>query len=217
MSFLTGDKNQALENRKKFARKNDFDENSIVSVNQIHGNKVLKVSNKDGGREIDADGMITNQKGIYLIKKLADCLSIAFYDPKNQAIGLIHAGWQGLDKDIINNVVLQMKRNFRSHSENLIVQFSPSIGPCHYGGPPQLRNTKDPKWKKYIAKDVDENYGIDLWQFAKDQLINLGVLEENIYNPKLCTFESKDYFSHRRSQKTNEPDFRFATMLGIKN
>lgn len=216
MSFYTGNKEEALINRKKFAQKNKLDPQKIISVNQVHGNKVLKVCDKDSNQEIDADGMITNQKGIFLIKKIADCLAIAFYDPKNQAIGLIHAGWQGLDKDIINNVVLQMQRTFRVHPENLIVEFSPSIGPCHYGGPIKLRQSKDPKWQKYIAKDADENHGVDLWQFAKNQLIKLGVLEENIYNPKICTFEENKFFSHRRAQKNNEPDFRFAAILGIK-
>ena len=215
MSFMIGDPKEALENRKKFAKKNNIDPNKIISVNQVHGNKVLLVTQEDTNKEVDGDGMITNQKGIYLIKKLADCLSIAFYDPKNETIGLVHAGWLGLDKNIINNVIMQMKRTFRTHSENLLVQFSPSIGPCHYGGPLSLRKSTDPKWRKYIAIDADENHGIDIWQFASDQLIEQGVLPENIFNPKICTFESKIYFSHRRSTKTGEPDSRFATILGI--
>lgn len=216
MSLVTGDEKEALENRKKFAEKNNFDPNKIVSVNQIHSNKVLLVTEKNTDKEVDGDAMITNQKGIYLIKKIADCLSIAFYDPKNQAIGLAHAGWLGLDKAIIKKTILKMKKNFGTKPQDLIIQLSPSIGPCHYGGPPNLRNTKFKKWQKYIAKNADENHGLNLWKLAEDQLTESGVLKKNIYNPKICTFENKNYFSHRRSTQTGEPDYRFATILGIK-
>ncbi len=56
---------------------------------------------------------------------------------------------------------------------------------------------------------------MDIWKEAENQLIKTGILKENIDNPKICTYESKDYFSHRRAADQNQDDFRFVTILGL--
>ncbi|MBI2040137.1 laccase domain-containing protein [Candidatus Microgenomates bacterium] len=190
MSFFREDKKTVLENRKKFLKRLGINPNSVAEVKQIHSNKIISVTNRLPSSDTKADGLITNETGIYLMVKIADCIPIGLYDPKHNAIGLIHVGWRGLEKDIIKNVVKSMKKNFNTNPKDLIVKFGPSIGPCHYR--------------------------LNLWQLAEDQLQKLSVLKKNIDNPKICTYESKDYFSHRRSVVENlKEDYRFITTLGI--
>lgn len=198
MKFAQGSQQETLDNRIKFLNNFGISLNSVVDTNVQHGNKILKVGKNDlknGAYEdktaLKVDGLITNEQGVYLFLTIADCLPIAVYDPKNKAIGLIHAGLRGLDMAIIEKAVSKMKGQFNTNSNDLIVQIGPSIGHCHY--------------RK------------DLWKQAENQLINLGIIKENINNPKICTYESKDYFSHRKAEdKKFSHDYRFATILGLR-
>lgn len=58
---------------------------------------------------------------------------------------------------------------------------------------------------------------MNIWQQAEDQLIKQGVLKKNIDNPQICTYHTKDYFSHRRSEDQKLPEDRFVTILGLTN
>jgi len=185
MDFRFGEYKKVLENRKKFFNK--LGVKNIVEVKQIHDNNVVLIENIVDP-DTAADGMVTNHN-IYLMLRIADCIPIGLYDPTHQALGLVHAGSKGLEKSIIKNVLNQMKKNFKTNPKDLIVNFGPSIGPCHYK--------------------------MDLWTEAEKQLSEYGVLEKNIDNPKICTYESKDYFSHRRSQDFKTEGGRFVTILGF--
>lgn len=188
MSLNSEDPKEASENRRKFFKK--FCIKDVAEVSQIHNNNVVLVHEVISSDTV-ADGMITSNKGIYLLLKVADCIPIGFYDLKNQAIGIVHAGWRGLEKGIIKNTIDLMKESFDTNVKDLLINFGPSIGPCCYR--------------------------MDLWKEAEDQLIDCGVLKKNIHNPRICTYESKDYFSHRRVVDQNLPDFRFVTILGLQN
>lgn len=193
MSLVRGDGEGAV-NRKKFLQSKKITFESVVPLRTIHRNKVHKVTTRDSSRGLEnsktaikADAVITNEKDIYLLIRTADCLPIAVYDPENKAIGLIHASRHNISK-IIKNTIQEMKNNFGNRPEDLVVGIGPSIGPCHYE--------------------------IDLWRIAEEELEKLGI--KNIYNPKICTYESKDYFSRRRSIKENLVDNYFATIFGMK-
>lgn len=187
MSLMHGDPREVLENRKKFFKKNGIQ--NIAEITQVHGNRVV-VADKTTDPEIEADGLITNRQGLYLMIKLADCMAIGFYDRKQKAIGLAHAGSKGLERRIIKTTIDKLIKEFKINPKDLTVKISPSIGPCHYK--------------------------INIWQEAEKQLIESGILEENIENPKDCTYENKDYFSHRRSDDTKTKEGRFVTILGLQ-
>lgn len=190
MSIYCGDPIQATQNKDNFFKGIKINPNNVVELKQVHGNKIIKV-NKIPTKIVAADGLITNNPKIYLMVRAADCHQIGIYDPTHQTIALIHTGYKGLEKRIIKKAVANLKKIYGSNPKDLSVQFGPSIGPCHYR--------------------------IDLWKEAEDQLISLGTLKENIENPKICTYENKDYFSHRRAVDQNTADFRFATILGLSH
>lgn len=189
MSFDSDSPTEALENRKRFFKNLGINLKNVAEVKQAHGNKVI-IIDKIPNPETEADGLITNKAEVYLMMKIADCMAIGFYDPKHHVIGIAHVGWQGLEKEIIKEMVENMKDNFDTNPKELFIQISPSIGPCHYR--------------------------LDIWTKAEKQLISCGILKENFDNPKICTYESKEYFSHRRSEDQNLPEYRFVTILGLK-
>ncbi|MDO8498501.1 MAG: polyphenol oxidase family protein [bacterium] len=223
MSFVKGDPEQALENRQNFLNLLGINLDSIVSMYAQHGVEVIKVGKDDLGKgahdsesAFKVDGLVTNEPGVNMFLMTADCLPVVFYDPQRKALGLIHAGWKGLHLGILESAIKSFKQHFESNPQKLLVHIAPSIGPCCY----IKQNTKEveanPKWHPYLKK-ADDGISIDLWNFAQDQLVSLGIKQENIENSKICTYHSNQYFSNRKFNVENlSQDFRFATVLGLK-
>lgn len=188
MSFVHGNLKEVLKNREKFFKKLKINTKKVAEVKQTHNNKVL-VADIPPNSSTEADGLITNKENVLLMIKIADCMAISFYDSKHKAIALIHAGFRGLENGIIKNVISLLEKNFNTDPKDLLVKISPSIGPCCYR--------------------------MDIWQEAENQLVGLGLLPKNIDNPRICTYESKEYFSHRRSANTKTKEDRFVTIAGL--
>ena len=89
--------------------------NSIHWLNQIHGNDVYQVTDKIGTAAISADAHITRLPNVALAIMTADCVPVMIATDAaddNKLIAAIHAGWQGLSKDIIAKTVQKMVHQF---------------------------------------------------------------------------------------------------------
>ena len=170
---------------------------SIVGMFQIHGNNVAIVGKKDAGTIVkNCDGLITNDPGIYLAVSVADCVPLAVFDPATKSIGLLHAGWKGLAKGIINKAINKMKENFSLNPANLLIEIGPHICSKHY----EIKSdvTKFfPDHPKAIEKSRGKMY-LNLSEIAKEQLVKAGVKPENIKIDKRCTYEDTSLPSYRR-------------------
>lgn len=216
------DKEKVISNRNKFFKELNIDPARVRYMNLNLGDKIISFS-KDSPADLeDADAAITQDKNLFLFMLTADCLPIALFDPKTESIALIHAGWQGLDLEIIQKTVEKMQHEFSINPADLIAKIGPSIcNNCYTllpGDHPLIKkHASDKRWQKYISKKEDK-YSIDLWSFAKDQLTENGVLEENIENENKCTYHSGEHFSHRKyATEKLEFDYHIATILGIRD
>jgi len=89
--------------------------NSVHWLNQIHGNDVYQVTDKIGTAAISADAHITRLPNVALAIMTADCVPVMIATDAaddNKLIAAIHAGWQGLSKDIIAKTVQKMVHQF---------------------------------------------------------------------------------------------------------
>ena len=89
--------------------------NSIHWLNQIHGNDIYQVTDKIGTAAISADAHITRLPNVALAIMTADCVPVMIATDAaddNKLIAAIHAGWQGLSKDIIAKTVQKMVHQF---------------------------------------------------------------------------------------------------------
>lgn len=89
--------------------------NSIHWLNQIHGNDIYQVTDKIATAAISADAHITRLPNVALAIMTADCVPIMIATDAaddNKLIAAIHAGWQGLSKDIIAKTVQKMVHQF---------------------------------------------------------------------------------------------------------
>ena len=74
----------------------------------------------------EADGLVTNLKGIGLSILGADCAPILFYDNALKIIGACHAGWRGAVNNIIETTVTKME-NIGSKRNNITAIIGPTI------------------------------------------------------------------------------------------
>lgn len=89
--------------------------NSIHWLNQIHGNDIYQVTDKIGTAAISADAHITRLPNVALAIMTADCVPIMIATDAaddNKLIAAIHAGWQGLSKNIVAKTVQKMVHQF---------------------------------------------------------------------------------------------------------
>ena len=187
-----------MENRKKFFVKKDIRFENVSSALLCHGNKIEKITSKNKGKIFEGvDGLLTREKEVFLSVTIADCLPVFFYEPSKNIIAIVHAGWRGLQKGIIEEMINEIVSE-GGLSENIIAGIGPAIGVCHY----EVGEDVAQEFSRYgseIRKEKNGNIFLDLKRIAQLQLIENGILVDNIEINKECTFcEKGRYFSFRR-------------------
>jgi YfiH family protein len=180
---------------------------NLVFAKQQHGVNILEVTRDNLFKLEIADGLFTREKNIALAVTHADCQAAIFFDSENEIIGVVHAGWKGLLKNIYNKMVetLEMEGAKR---EDLIVCISPSLGPDHA----EFKNYKT-EFPKEFWDFQEEPFYFNLFEIARKQLRDAGVQEGNIEIIEDCTFcNAKDCYSFRRDRITG----RHATVVALK-
>lgn len=190
----------ALRNRERFLKEYNISIKELISARLIHSTKVKRVTRRDRGKCIkNVDGLITNEKRVFISVTVGDCLPIYFYNPKEKVIGIAHSGWRGTVKNIAKDTIRKLKITFNSEAKETIVIVGPGISTCHFEIKKDvLRFFKN--YKDFINKR-EERIFINLKEIIKKQLLLEGVLERNIIISKECTYCARDkYFSYRRDK-----------------
>jgi len=190
-----GDKTSDLsfrvrENRRGFFSLLGVSEVNLAIPQQVHGDRILRVT--EPGNYPETDGLITNTPGIGLIVQVADCVPLFFYDSFQKAVGLVHAGWRGTMLKISAKAVQKMGSYFGTNPKDLQIFVGPSIGPCCYEVGSDVASRFP---RKYI---IDKR--LDLWRSNRDQLLKAGVKPDKIVMSNLCTACHPEwFFSYRAS------------------
>jgi len=129
---------KAVANRQKFLSGLSIEYGRSVSVKSIHGDNIEIVSGSEGGKFIDkTDGLISaGSPGLFLCITVADCIPVVIFEPKKKIMCLLHCGWKGLVKGIIQKAVSIIKDNFSggkdAFPDSLYAGIGPGIGVCHF-------------------------------------------------------------------------------------
>jgi YfiH family protein len=214
MDFRYGDKTVVKKNRQNFYGLLGIAAKNVIEMDQVHGTKTVIVGKEDRGETIPkTDSLVTNQKDTYLLLKIADCLPIIFFDPRHQVVAVSHAGFLGVVEKIFFHTIFSMINNFNCRIKDILTFIGPSIcSQCF-----TVKNnflTLLPEWQKFL-KPRGTRTSVDFKNFTQENLIKIGILKKNLFVSDICTFESKELYSHRRSQLKNLPEGRFATVVGL--
>lgn len=84
-----------------------------ANLNQIHSKTVVR-SHLSQHSGVEADAHYTFDRGLALLVKSADCLPVLIHGPAsdkfpNGVIAAVHAGWRGVESDILSATVLKLK------------------------------------------------------------------------------------------------------------
>ena len=192
------------ENRKRISR---VAGGEVISVRQVHGTTVQIITDMRDG-DADADAMIAQRPGIFLMILTADCQAILLYDPVQHVVANVHSGWRGNVQNILAATLAVMQNQFACDPRQIVAGIGPSLGPCcaefiHYET--ELPNSFYP-YRRGKAQ-------FDFWAISADQLTNEGILPEHIEIAGLWTVcHPNEFYSYRREHATG----RFATVIGIK-
>ncbi len=216
LAFGRGDERETvLENLKIFANEVGFEPERVVSYPQIHSDMVYKVEKANAGEGYfrtenirEGDGYITNEKGIVLGIKTADCTPILFEAEKDGevvAVGAVHAGWRGTAAKIAPKCVNMLCTEYGATPENIRVAIGPCIHKCCYEvGGDFLQSVSEALGHEVAERFVTRNGDklvCDLVALNRYLLLDCGVSSENIEIIDECTCcDPEKYFSHRYSK-----------------
>lgn len=220
MSLAFGDKKEVLHHRKTFLKKQGLLLEDCVVMQVEHEDTIVVVDTKDALKKkgedhvISAEALITKTKNLNLFLLTADCLPIAFFDPKKKVIGLAHLGWRPSERSLVLKIIKTFVKKFGSHPKDILVSIGPGIHKESYAFENPIQKTL-PNWALYLHDLPSGGTQIDLVGYNKAELLEAGVLEEHIEVDPTDTGVSKGYFSHYRALRTGEVEGRFATILSL--
>jgi YfiH family protein len=152
---------------------------TLTSLHQKHGKNVVVVR-EESSRTLQADGLITDVKGLSLLIRFADCQNFVVYAPKHNVVGLIHAGWKGVVAGVIPEFFAVLKREWGIGAADVVVGAGPSL--CTACADFTDPNTEVPTLKPFIGGRC-----VDLIAAANKQFANAGVPAANIERMSECT------------------------------
>ena len=193
-------------NKDAVSRSLGFPAENLVTLNQVHGSKVIIVDDRYlrtvKGRQ-DADALVTALPGVPLGILTADCVPILMYDRARRVAAAVHAGWRGtLDMAVVKTVEA-MGAGFGSRPGDIAAAVGPRIGPCCYTVKEDVRASfRDSFGDKADGFFIEsEDIRLDLGKANADLLLSAGLKPTEIEMRAPCTSCMKElFFSYRRDK-----------------
>lgn len=211
MGLAVGDDlGKVRDNRDRYLLALGISPRQAVAPHFVHSNIVLPVSRQQAGRGIysyqdavgDADGLVTQDKGVALFITFADCPPVLFLDPVKKAIGACHAGWRGTANGIAMETVRLMQQRFGSQPEDILACIGPAIDQDHFEVGQDVYDAVSAhslRPERLLAANARGRWQFNIWQANVDQLLSAGLTADHISVVEVSTFLRNDlFYSHRR-------------------
>ncbi len=213
-----------MANYQALSKALDFKLEGLITSHQVHGARAVCVRQRPLPQKPLAlthtfdgfDALITDQPGLALMIRVADCVPILLFDPATMAVAVVHAGWKGTLAGVVPAAVREMSAQCGSKPAMLIAGIGPSIGPCCY-------HVQHDTAAHFSAAYADaarflrphrQGFALDLQEANRLQLLAAGCREQKIEVCGLCTACNLDlFFSHRGEQGKAG---RFGLLAGLR-
>jgi polyphenol oxidase len=182
----------------------------LLSVKQVHGTDALVLDRpltKSDQFLGGWDALVTDQPGVTVAVRTADCVPVLVHDPRRCVVAAIHAGWRGAVAGIISKTFMLMADRFGSTRSDLRVTIGPSAGPCCYEvDDPVLDQLRVglPEWESVVHDYRGHKARLDLKALIRRQVEGEGVPAPSISAVNLCTIcHGQLFYSYRREGRVN--------------
>jgi hypothetical protein len=150
LGFTQGEpRARVRENRELFFQQLGAEHFALAALRQVHSATVYQVLRATSGEleyrlagnrlpeqpgvaQPAGDALLTEEAGILLSVRTADCLPVLLVDPKHRAVAAVHAGWRGALARLVEKAVGEMRRVYGSEPQSLLAVLGPSIRGCCY-------------------------------------------------------------------------------------
>jgi YfiH family protein len=150
LGFVESDRRDRVErNRRLFYKAIGAERFAPAGLRQIHSAAVYRVETSSArglryrptGLDVpltprptlpSGDALMTEQPGVLLGVRIADCLPVFLIDARRRAIAVVHAGWRGTLQRVIEKAVGGMQQEFGSDPGRMAAVLGPSIRACCY-------------------------------------------------------------------------------------
>ncbi|HET7910259.1 MAG TPA: peptidoglycan editing factor PgeF [Nitrospira sp.] len=182
----------------------------MLSVKQVHGTDALIVDRPVSGAdrfEGGWDALITDQPGVTVVVRTADCVPVLLYDRRRRVVAAVHAGWRGAVAGIVSKTIELMVSRFGVTPLDLRVSIGPSAGPCCYEVDhavlEPLRRSR-PDWSSLLRDDREKTARLDLKALVRRQTIDIGAPPGQVTVVNVCTIcHPALFYSYRREGRVN--------------
>jgi polyphenol oxidase len=151
------------------------------------------------------DALVTDQRGIMVAVRTADCVPVLMHDPKRRVVAAVHAGWRGAVAGIVGKTISVMGARFGTVPEYVQVSIGPSAGVCCYEVDQTVLDTLPeacPDFQRVVRGHRGGKAHLDLKMLIKEQARSAGIRADSITCVNLCTICHEDlFFSYRREGK----------------
>lgn len=175
-----------------------FQLEDLALPRQVHSDNVLWMH--EAGRPEATDAVITDQPGLPVCVKTADCIPVLLYDTRQRIVAAVHAGWRGTVSRIVQKTVRQMHP---LDPKDLHAIIGPGISLRQFEVGDEVYEAffaagfhMERIARRFPSSNGEGAWHIDLWDANRFLLQELGV--DNIFIEGTCTRTSEDFYSARR-------------------
>ena len=199
------------------------DPDHMCCARQVHGIRVQCIDDlprAESGAPCrvcgECDALITDQPGITLLIRVADCVPIVLYDPVLRVVAVVHAGWKGTLADIAGATVARMCTHYGCRVRDILAGIGPSIGPCCFEvGSGVAEQFRSASFGRSCVRTGQAGARIDLPQANRTALLRSGLLQHNVETSGYCTACRLDIFFSHRGEKGKTG--RFGLFAGLRS
>jgi YfiH family protein len=111
-------------------------QDGMASLKQIHS-AIPLVADRTEGCVGEGDALLTNQPGVTLSVRTADCFPVLLVDLNHhslnhQSVAAVHAGWRGTADGVVVEALRRMRAEFGTNAVDISAAIGPGIGACCY-------------------------------------------------------------------------------------
>lgn len=166
----------------------------LVRMTQVHGADIAWTHDVPVGQVPVADALLTDQPGVGVLVRVADCTPIVLADLHEPIAGVVHCGREGLVRGVIEAAVAALRSRGAS---DLHAWLGPrACGRC-YELPQDMADAVAAQVPEARSTTSWGTPSVDVGAGVIAQLETLGVSVHDLA-ADVCTIEDERFFSYRR-------------------
>jgi YfiH family protein len=195
-----GDEPEAVAaNRKRLAAAIGLEEDRVIWMNQVHGDRVTRVDGPLVTAVEATDALVTTTPRLALAVVTADCVPVLLADARSGVVAAVHAGRVGAQLGVVARAVQEMQAA-GADVDDVSVLLGPAVSGPNYEVPEEMAAQVEAELPGSRTTSRHGTPALDLREGIARQLRTLGVKAVDI-DPR-CTFSDPALFSHRRDAPT---------------